>query len=366
MSAKDAAKAIALGISSACPTAECILAPIADGGEGTLDAFIESCGGEILTVITENALGGKIISRYGILADGRTAIVEMAEASGLRLIPPGIRRALDASTYGTGILIKDALARGFREIILAIGGSATTDGGAGALEALGIKFLTKEGIPVPRGGGGLANLCRIDATGLMHEARESNFTVACDVDNPLLGENGSAFIFSPQKGASGAEVCQLNSSLKNFAEVVRSKTATDIATFPGSGAAGGIAAGLSAFLNCRLERGFELVSRMLGLEDKIRGVQLVLTGEGTIDETTLNGKAPAGIAKMAKKHSVPLIAFAGRVAISDQELKERGFSRTFVIMPESCSLDEALKRGKDLLCAAAFQAMNHFLERGNN
>lgn len=353
MSAKKAALAMEKGIRSVFPDAECVIVPMADGGEGTVESLISTRNGEMMKVEVIGPLGERVIAEYGLFGDGQTAVIEMASASGIELIKPEDRNPLVTTTYGTGELIKHALDRGVSRILIGIGGSATNDGGAGMLQALGVSFKDKNDQELPFGGGALNQLTSIDLSGLHSRIEKVEIDVACDVTNPLIGENGASAIFGPQKGATPEMVKLLDDNLAHYAEVIKRELGKDIAHTEGAGAAGGLGTGLMAFFNAQLKKGVDLVIEYTGLEDQMLGADYVFTGEGSIDGQTMYGKTPFGVASSAKKNSIPVIAFAGRIGDGVELLYEHGFSTIIGILKGVSSLDDALKSGEINLAFAS-------------
>ncbi len=339
----EAGKAAAEGVRSVYPECEIFCLPIADGGEGMLEVLIEAADGQRIHISAHNPLMEWHAACYGILKNGRTACIEMAGISGLPLVPPEKRNPMLTTSYGTGELIRDALERGCRNFIIGIGGSATNDAGLGMLQALGFRFLDKEGKVLRTGCGGvLMEVASIDTSFVHPGLRTSHFTVACDVQNPFYGPEGAAYIFAPQKGADRKMVETLDAGMKNFAEVIFHKTGKDISNHPGAGAAGGMGGSLLAFLNAELKTGIQLMLDTLGFSCKIKGADLIITGEGKADRQTLMGKVPSGILREARKQDIPVILLAGSIEDSD-ELQQAGFERVFSINPSSIPLEEAIK-----------------------
>ncbi|WP_026574967.1 glycerate kinase [Bacillus sp. UNC438CL73TsuS30] len=349
MTAKNAALAMEKGIKKVFPNAECVIVPMADGGEGTVESLVSLSNGEVIKTDVIGPLGKTVTAEYGLLDGGQTAVIEMASASGLGLIKLEDRNPLLTTTYGTGQLIKHALDIGVSRFLIGIGGSATNDGGMGMLQALGVSFKDQDGEELPFGGGALDQLHLIDIGGLDERLKTAKIDVACDVTNPLIGENGASAIFGPQKGANPEMVKLLDQNLAHFAQVIETQLHLDIAQTDGAGAAGGLGAGLLAFLNVRLKKGIELVIEYTGLEEKIIGADYVFTGEGSIDGQTLFGKTPYGVAAIAKKHSVPVIAFAGRIGNGVEVLYNNGFNAIIGILKGVTPLEEALKSGQENL-----------------
>lgn len=355
ISAKNAALAMKKGILAVFPNAQCDIVPMADGGEGTVESLISMDNGELIKTEVVGPLGEKVIAAFGLLKKEKTAIIEMASASGLELINIEDRNPLVTTTYGTGQLIKQALDQGVTRILIGIGGSATNDGGVGMLQALGVSFKDQNGAELAWGGGVLNQIHTIDISGLDKRIKDVQIDVACDVNNPLIGVNGAAAIFGPQKGATKEMVEQLDQNLTHYAEMIHQQLGIEIAHTEGAGAAGGLGAGLMAFLHARLRKGVELVIEYTGLEQRIIGADYVFTGEGSIDGQTLFGKTPFGVATIAKKHSVPVIAFAGRIGTGVEPLYDNGFDAIVGILKGVTSLDEALSLGEQNL---AFSAEN--------
>ncbi len=353
MTAKNAALAMEKGIKTVFPDAECVIVPMADGGEGTVESLISMTNGERIQTEVLGPLGEKVMAEYGLLGEGRTAVIEMASASGLELIKPEDRNPLLTTTYGTGQLIKHALDRGVSRFLIGIGGSATNDGGAGMLQALGVSFKDETGAELAFGGGALHQLHSIDVSGLDERMKTVQIDVACDVTNPLIGENGASAIFGPQKGASPAVVGILDQNLAHFAEVIKQQLGQDIAYMDGAGAAGGLGAGLMAFLPAELKRGVDLVIEYTGLEEYVKGADFVFTGEGGIDGQTLFGKTPYGVATIAKKYSIPVIAFAGKIGNGVGPLYDNGFTAIVGILKELTSIEDALESGEANLAFAS-------------
>jgi glycerate kinase len=325
LTAAEAASAIARGWRRARPHDRVEEVPLADGGEGTLDALLAALGGERRTVQVSGPLGDEVEAPFGLAEgpQGRLGIVEMARASGLELVSPARRDPLRATTRGTGELILAALRAGAREVLVCLGGSATTDGGAGMAQALGVALLDAEGRAVGPGGIGLLQLARIDATGLDPLARTARVQVACDVDSPLTGPQGAAHVFGPQKGATAEEVLLLDRALGHLAAVVHRDLGIDVRGLPGAGAAGGLGAGLVAFLGARLRPGVQLVMEAAGLPRRIEGADLVITGEGAFDASSLRGKVPAGVLELARGAGVPAVVLCGRAEIHPEGVAVR-------------------------------------------
>lgn len=352
MSAKTAALAMKKGIMKVFPEAECVIVPMADGGEGTLESLVSATEGEIIKTDVIGPLGKKVTAEYGLLGDSETAVIEMASASGLQLIKPEDRNPLHTTSYGTGQLIKHALDKGVNRILIGIGGSATNDGGVGMLQALGVSFKDKDGEELVFGGGALKHLHTIDMSGLDERIHNVQIDVACDVNNPLIGPTGASAIFGPQKGATRDMVTILDHNLTHYAKVIKEQLGEDIAFVAGAGAAGGMGAGLLAFLSARLKKGIDLVIEYTRLEEYVKDADFVFTGEGSIDGQTLYGKTPYGVATVAKKYSVPVIAFAGKIGNDIDALYENGFNAIVGILKEVTSLKESLESGESNLAFA--------------
>lgn len=349
MSAVEVADIIEKGLKTVFPDAEISKVPIADGGEGTVDAFLAALGGERRELEVTGPLGDKVKAFFGILPGGETAVVEMAAASGLPLVPPEKRNPLVTTTYGTGELIKAALEAGCSTIIVGIGGSATNDGGMGMAQALGIGFYDSRGEELGFGGENLGKLAKIEMAGLNPKVKTAKILVACDVDNPLCGPHGASAVFGPQKGATPEMVEVLDRGLACFARVIKEQAGADIFNMPGAGAAGGLGAGLVGLLGAELRPGIEIVIENTGLAEKISGADLVITGEGRTDFQTARGKAPVGIARLAKKYQVPVIAISGSLGDGYQDVYEAGLDAVFSIVPGPITLDMAMQKGKDYL-----------------
>lgn len=345
MTALEAAHAIEAGFKEVFPQAEYLKIPMADGGEGTVQSIIDATDGEIRKLFVTGPLGEQIEAFYGLSGDGKLAVIEMAASSGLEKVPPAKRNPLLTTTYGFGELIADALNEGVEEILLGIGGSATNDGGAGMLMALGGKLLDRDGQAIQPTGAGLKDLVDIDLIDLHPRIKDVTIRVACDVDNPLTGKNGAAYIYGPQKGANPDQVVELDQNLKNYAEVIKNKLQKDIEKIAGAGAAGGLGAGLIAFLSANLEPGGDLLADLMNLDDKIKNADLVITGEGGINHQTIFGKTPIAVSKIAKKHEVPTIAFSGVLNKGYESIYEEGINAVFSILPELTSLEETLEKG---------------------
>lgn len=341
LSAPEVAAAIARGWSRARPLDEILLRPMADGGEGTVDAVLAATGGERRECAVRGPLGAPVQAHWGWLEEG-AAVIEMAAASGLHWVAPQQRDATRTTSYGTGELIRAALEAGARKIILGLGGSATNDGGMGLLQALGVRFLDERGEPLGDGGAALAGLHAIDLAGLDPRLAGVEVEVAADVNNPLCGEQGASAVFGPQKGASPEQVRQLDAALARYAEVAARTLGQDHSLFPGVGAAGGLGFAARAFLKARFRPGVELVAEVSGLAEALQGADLAITGEGRLDEQSLHGKTPIGVARLAREAGVPLIALAGSLGKGYGRLHEAGIAAAFSLVPGPISLAEAM------------------------
>ncbi|MBU3206412.1 glycerate kinase [Clostridium algidicarnis] len=350
MSAKSVAKAMERGIKKVMPDAECIHVPMADGGEGTVQSLIDATEGTLYEIDVKGPLLNTVRAEFAMLGDGKTAVIEMASASGIQLVKKEERNPLYTTTYGTGQLIKAALDKGATNIVIGIGGSATNDGGAGMVQALGARLLDKDLNELPYGGGHLINLKNIDLKGLDPRLKYVTVEVACDVNNPLIGLKGASYIFGPQKGATKDMVEVLDNSLTHYANIIKSLLNKDIAKVSGAGAAGGLGAGLMAFLDARLLKGVDIVIKHTCLEEKMEGADYVFTGEGSIDDQTIFGKTPVGVSKTALKHNIPVVAFAGKVCCEEpQKLYKEGITAIIGIVPGIVTLKEALENGEENL-----------------
>jgi len=349
MSAMEVARALEKGLQKALPEAAVLLVPMADGGEGTVESIIDSTGGERREVRVKNPLLRDINSFYGLDIDGSLAVIEMAAASGLELLCEEERNPWLTSTYGTGQLIAHALDQGCRRILLGIGGSATNDCGTGMARALGVKFLDEQGQEVAHGGGALDRIREINLEGIHPALEHAVIQVACDVDNPLTGPQGASHVYGPQKGADAVMVEKLDTNLGHMATLIREQLGKDINNVPGAGAAGGLGAGLLAFLGAELVKGVDMVADTLGLEEQLKDADLVITGEGRMDAQTRFGKTPFGVAQLAAKHGIPVIGVTGSLDADAVELYNHGFSALLSIQEKPLSLDEALVQAPELL-----------------
>lgn len=319
LAAEEVAQAMAAGIQAFDQSIETLILPVADGGEGTLESLISATNGKLVPVVVQDPLERKISANYGILGDQETCVIEMAKASGITLLQREERNALYTTSYGTGELIKHALDAGFRKFIVGIGGSATNDGGVGMLKALGMKFLNSDGANLGSGGGALDQLSHIDMSGFDPRIKDSKFIIACDVDNPFIGANGASHIFGPQKGATDSDVSLLDRNLKTLADVIERTYGVSIHHRQGAGAAGGLGGAFQAFFPLSMKPGIEVVMEAIGFHEQIKHADLVITGEGRSDEQTLSGKAPYGVAKVAREHGIPVMLLSGYLEPSSKD-----------------------------------------------
>lgn len=351
----EVASEIETGLKRVWPDAEYVKVPMADGGEGTVQSLVDATGGQIIKCEVTGPLGDKVQASYGLLGDANIAVIEMAEASGLPLVPKDQRDPLRATTFGTGELIADAINRGVKEIIIGIGGSATNDAGAGFAQALGARFHNAGGVPItePLGGGRLAEVTAIDMTQANPGLSRVRISVACDVTNPLCGENGASHIYGKQKGATPEMIEQLDKNLEHFARIIKRDLFADIADEPGAGAGGGMGAGLMAFTNATLKRGVELVVSHTGLEKHLKGADLAITGEGRVDSQTAFGKTPSGVAAVARKLGVPVVAIGGGLADDAAGVFAHGIDGLETATPNAMPLEEAIGKSRQYLQDAA-------------
>ncbi|MFO3724898.1 glycerate kinase [Pseudomonas sp. HLMP] len=353
LDAAGVARAIGKGLAEIWPGAQLVECPMADGGEGTMEAILAASHGQLRHQVVRGPLGQAVDAGWGWLPESRTAIIEMAQASGLQRVPLGQRDACRSSTWGTGELVAAALAAGAQRIVLAIGGSATNDGGAGMLRALGLRLLDADGQPLEEGGLALERLARLDASGLDPRLAEVQVEVAADVDNPLCGPHGASAVFGPQKGASPAQVQALDRALGHFADHCARLLGEDVRDFPGCGAAGGMGFAAKAFMDARFRPGVEVVAELAGLDALVRDADLVITGEGRFDAQTLRGKTPMGVARVAKCHGVPVVVLAGTLGAGYQQLYDHGVDAAFALTSGPMSLEQACAEAGDLLEARA-------------
>ncbi|MGV7092122.1 glycerate kinase [Siccibacter turicensis] len=342
LSALNVARAIEDGFREIFPTAEFVCLPVADGGEGTVEAMVAASGGRIINVTVRGPLGEPVAAFYGLSGDGKRAIIEMAAASGLERVPPASRNPRITTSWGTGELIRHALDYGVEHIIIGIGGSATNDGGAGMLQALGVRLLDRRGVSLPQGGAALAELARIDASGIDPRLAACRLEVACDVTNPLTGPDGASAVFGPQKGATPEMVQELDRALAHFATLIFRDLNKSISTLAGGGAAGGMGAALWAFCGGVLRPGCEIVTEALNLDALVADASLVITGEGRIDSQTIHGKVPVGVARVAKRYGLPVIGIAGSLTRDVGVVHHHGIDAVFSVLYRICTLEEAM------------------------
>ncbi|GGP21299.1 glycerate kinase [Silvimonas iriomotensis] len=343
LSAWQVAQAIAAGFAEVFADARYTLLPMADGGEGTVDAFVVATGGQRVEVSVTGPLGTPVKAFYGLTGDGHTAVIEMAAASGLALVPAAARNPLLTTTRGTGELIMAALDAGARHLVIGLGGSATNDGGVGMAQALGLRCVDAAGAEIGPGGGALAALAQLDAAGLDTRLARCRIEVACDVDNPLTGPQGASAVFGPQKGATPAMVARLDECLGRLAICLKQGLGKDVADVPGAGAAGGMGAMMLA-LGGQLRPGVQIVADVLRLDEAIRDADLVITGEGRMDSQSLRGKTPVGVAQVARRHGKPVIALNGSLTASSDELQRAGLDAAFSVLHEPGDLAQALSQ----------------------
>jgi glycerate kinase len=355
LDAFEVAAAIASGLLRALPGSDIEQVPIADGGDLTAAVLVRGLGGTMEQARVIDPLGRPIQAEWGLLADGTTAVVEIARASGLVLLSDRERNPMLATSYGAGELIKAALARGCKRVIVGLGGSATVDGAAGLAEALGVRLLDANGAPVPRGGGGLARLDRIDVGSIDPRLRGAEIVVACDVDNELLGEKGAARVFGPQKGATPEMVDALDANLGRLADVIERDLGRNVRKMTHGGAAGGMAAGIAGLLGGRAARGIDLILEALRFEDRVRACNLVVTSEGLLDRQTLGNKGPYGVARAAKRHGVPVVVLAGGLSDEVGHGDFSVFDAIFSICPRPMDLREAMSMTRERMAATAEQ-----------
>ncbi|TXK74158.1 glycerate kinase [Paenibacillus sp. N3.4] len=341
VSSKDGSKEIASGIKEVYPDADIVSFPIADGGEGTVEALISATGGQLYSVQVTGPLLEPVQASYGILGNGKTAVIEVAAACGLPLVPEECRNPMLTTTYGVGELILHAIGQGCHEFIIGLGGSATNDAGVGMLQALGYRFMDQEGHDVGQGGKALGKIERMDVNHVFPELRQCEFKIACDVNNPLYGPHGAAYVFAPQKGANPTMVEELDRGLAMFAGVVESELGVNVQDIPGAGTAGGLGAAFAAFLKAEMKPGVGLVLDRIGLKEKLEGVDFVITGEGRLDGQTSMGKAPLGVAALAQMQGIPVIALAGGVTKEATALNDLGITSFFPIINAPMTLEQA-------------------------
>jgi len=357
LTALEVARAIEEGVKRIVPDAETVLKPMADGGEGTVQALVDATGGKMMSTEVTGPLKERVNAHWGILSDNTTAVIEMASASGLPLVPAEKRNPLITTTCGTGELIRAALDHGCRKLIIGIGGSATNDGGAGMAQALGARLLDAEGRELPFGGAALARLKRIDLSGIDPRLADFEVTLASDVNNPLCGPRGASAIYGPQKGATPEMVKQLDAALSHYADVIKKDIDIDLRDVPGAGAAGGLGLGLMVFLKARMVPGIDVVIRATNLVADLKGAEIVFTAEGRIDRQSAMGKVPTGVALAAKEFGATVIALAGEVADDCRVVFDQGIDAVLSIAPGPITLDQSMKDAEKLLANAAECAM---------
>ncbi|PLY45414.1 glycerate kinase [Lelliottia sp. F153] len=353
LSALEVATAIEQGFREIFPDAHYVKLPVADGGEGTVEAMVAATQGGIIKVRVTGPLGENVEGFYGLSGDEQSAFIEMAAASGLEMVAPSLRNPLKTTSWGTGELIRHALDAGVKHIIIGIGGSATNDGGAGMVQALGAKLLDAEDNPIGMGGGELEKLARIDISELDTRLANCRIEVACDVTNPLTGKEGASAVFGPQKGATPEMIARLDDSLAHYAKIIARDLDIDVLNLEGGGAAGGMGAALYAFCGAELRQGIEIVTDALHLDNHVADSDLVITGEGRIDSQTIHGKVPVGVAKVAKRYNKPVIGIAGSLTADVGVVHEHGIDAVFSVIYTVCTLEEALKNAEENVRMAA-------------
>jgi len=356
LSGMEIAEAMAIGVKSVWPEAETVLIPVADGGDGTLQALVDSSGGEVRSAEVEDAIGRTIESQWGALGNGTTAVIEVASAVGLARLGQDERDVRNASTFGVGQLFIEALDAGFTDFIIGVGGSATNDGGSGMIQALGGKLTDSDGNDIARGGIALLDLVNIDVSGLDPRMANVNVVVACDVNNPLCGTRGASAIFGPQKGATDEDIQELDAALANFAEIIAKNLHKDVAEIPGAGASGGLAAGLMGFFDARLRLGADIVLEALNIEKHLKDAELVIVGEGQFDRSTVFNKSPVAVAQRAKRIGIPVIGIAGSLGAGFREVHEHGIDAVFSLVNRPMTLKAAMGDTKRLVAIATEQA----------
>lgn len=367
LSAGEAALAMERGALRVWPDARTECVPVADGGEGTVDALVAATRGSIFRVTVTGPLSEPVDAFYGVLGDGTTAVIEMAAAAGLPLVPPQRRDPRHTTTHGVGELIRSALDRGCSRIIIGLGGSATNDGGAGMAQALGARLLDAGGAEIGRGGAALPNLARIETDGIDSRIAATEFIAACDVTNPLTGPSGASAVYGPQKGATPGMVRELDAALRHFGRVLSTAVGRELVEVPGSGAAGGLGAGVLGFLGARFQSGIDMVIQASALRSRMDGADLVLIGEGRLDDQTVQGKAPSGVAKLANELGIPVLAIGGSLAPESKVLYSQGVAGMMATASGPVSLEEAMARAGEMLADAAERMLRIYragLERG--
>lgn len=364
LTAIEVAENIKKGIKRADSEIKVKLLPMADGGEGTVRSLVDATKGEIIKEEVLGPLGNKVQAFYGLLGDNKTAVIEMAAASGLPLVPERKRNPLKTTTYGTGQLIASALDQGVEKIIIGIGGSATNDAGVGMAQALGAQILDAAGNQIGFGGGSLDQIAKIDLANLDPRLKKVEILTACDVDNPLFGKNGAAYIYAPQKGADSKMVKKLDQNLQYFNQKLIEELGKNINKIPGAGAAGGLGAGLLAFLEANLKAGIEIILELLDFESHLEGIDLVITGEGKLDAQSINGKVPVGVAHSAAKKEIPVIVIAGSLGPKADKILAEGVSSYFSIIKEPALLSEIIDQTPELLASLSEQIIRLVLVPG--
>ncbi|ACB84456.1 glycerate kinase [Natranaerobius thermophilus] len=360
LEAKDVATAMERGVHRYNKNLETIKLPLSDGGEGLIKSLVYATDGELYSQKVTGPLGYEVTACWGLLGDNETAVIEMAEAAGLQLVTKENLDPKITTTYGTGELIKDALNTGCSKLIIGIGGSATNDGGVGMAQALGIEFFDDKGKPLKYGGQELLKLSEIDLSGMDPKLHDIDIRVACDVTNPLIGPQGASQIFGPQKGGQSKDIELLDNALSHFHDIIEKELNKDVKDIPGSGAAGGMGAGLIAFMGAELKSGIDLVMEVLNFENQIKDADIVITGEGSFDSQTLFGKVPHGVAKKAKKHKIPTFVVAGNIKEDLQEFHHHGITGYFSIIPGPIDEDQAFDRAEELLENTTHQIIRTF------
>lgn len=352
----EIAEAMSVGVKRVWPDAETVKIPVADGGDGTLQALVDSSDGEVRTAMVEDAIGRTIEAEWGALGNGTTAVIEVANAVGLARLKQDERDVRNASTFGVGQLFTEALDAGFTDFIIGVGGSATNDGGAGMIQAMGGKLTDADGQEIARGGIALSSLANIDVSGLDPRMADVNVVVACDVNNPLCGPRGASAIFGPQKGATYEDVQEMDVALANYAEVIAKDLHADVAEIPGAGASGGLGAGLMGFFDARLRLGADIVLEAVNLEEHIKDADLVIVGEGQFDRSTVFNKSPVAVAQRAKRNGTPVIGIAGSLGGGFAEVHEHGIDAVFSLVNRPMSLKTAMEDTKRLVAIATEEA----------
>ncbi|QOY34244.1 glycerate kinase [Anaerobacillus isosaccharinicus] len=360
ISSKDLCSAIALGIKNVFPDANVLEIPMADGGEGTMENLVYATDGKVHSIKANDPLGREIEASYGVLGDGQTAIIEMAQASGLPSLTEAERNPLITSSFGTGQLILDALDKGYRSFIIGLGGSATNDGGTGMLKALGVKFLNNKNEELEDNVASLKELSYIDLANIDDRIKASKFIVASDVSNPLCGKNGASHIFGPQKGATPEMVQLLDSSLNKYGEIIHQQLGINVLEIPGAGAAGGMGAALIAFFNAEVNSGIDITVNVTQLQELIKAADIVITGEGKFDSQTLSGKVIAGVSKVANREKVPVIVLCGTNELKSYEMDELGVVSAFSLVPGPCTLNDSVRNAHQWVIDRTEQIMRMY------